>query len=132
MAKLDAYTGDTVVPQKEDLVMVSTLVAKSAAIQAEYSECNDERRKGEMAMGCHTSMRSFDEEAFCCDGDEEGWTAYVNGGLVFGVAKAAKLWSDGQFLFSHIENKLIFQESHPYHWRSPIKPLASPRRMNGV
>ena len=59
-------------------------------------------------------MRSFDEEAFC-DGDEEGWTAYVNGGLVFGVAEVAKLWSDGQFLFSHIENKLMFQESQPYH-----------------
>ena len=59
-------------------------------------------------------MRSFDEEAFC-DGDEEGWTAYVNGGLVFGVAEVAKLWSDGQVLFSHIENKLMFQEPQPYH-----------------
>jgi hypothetical protein len=115
MAKLGAYTRATIVPQKEDPVMVSTLVAKSAAIQAEYSECNDERRKGETGMGCHTSMRSFDEEAFCCDGDEERRTAYVNGGLVFGVAKAAKLWSDGQFHFSHIEDTRMFQEAQPYH-----------------
>jgi hypothetical protein len=40
--------------------MASTLVAKSAEIQAGYSECDDEGRKGEIAMGCHTSMRSFD------------------------------------------------------------------------
>jgi hypothetical protein len=66
-------------------------------------------------MKRHTSMRTFDVGAFF-DGDEEKWTAYVNGGpVVFGVAKAAKMWSDGQFLFSHIENKLMFQESQPYH-----------------
>jgi hypothetical protein len=60
-------------------------------------------------------MRSFDEGAFCCDGDEEGWEAYVNGGLVFAVAKVAKLWSAEKFLFGHIENKLMFRESQPYH-----------------
>jgi hypothetical protein len=66
-------------------------------------------------MKRHTSMRTFDVGAFF-DGGEEKWTAYVNGGpVVFGVAKAAKMWSDGQFLFSHIENKLMFQESQPYH-----------------
>jgi hypothetical protein len=64
MAKLDAYTVNTVVPpQKEDRDMVSTLVAKSAEIQADYSECDDEGRKREIAMECHTSMRSFDEGA---------------------------------------------------------------------
>jgi hypothetical protein len=113
MAGLGAYTGDAVVPQKGDPVMVSALVAKSAAIQAGYSKCDDDRKRA-IAMKCHTSMRTFDVGAFF-DGDEEKWTAYVNGGPVFGVAKAAKLWSDGQFLISHIENKLIFQESQPYH-----------------
>jgi hypothetical protein len=47
-------------------------------------------------MRWHTSRRSFDEGAFC-DGDKERWTAYVNEGLVFGVAEAAKLWSTEQF-----------------------------------
>jgi hypothetical protein len=78
--------------------MVSTLVARSAEIQAGYSECDDERRKGEIAMRWHTSRRSFDEGAFCED-DREWWTAYVNEGLVFGVAEVAKLWSTEQFLF---------------------------------
>jgi hypothetical protein len=55
-------------------------VAKSAEIQADYSECDDVGRKREIIMECHTSMRTFDEGAFF-DGDEEGWKAYVNGGL---------------------------------------------------
>jgi hypothetical protein len=50
MAKLDAYTVETAVPQKEDRDMVSTLVAKSAEIQADYSECDDEGRKREIAI----------------------------------------------------------------------------------
>jgi hypothetical protein len=66
-----------------------------------------------IAMEYHTSMRSFDEGAFCCDGDEEGWQGLLKGGLVFGLAKVGKLWSTEQFLFSHIENKLMFQESQP-------------------
>jgi hypothetical protein len=41
--------------------------------------------------------------------------------LVFGVAEVAKLWSDGQFLFSHIENTLMFQESQPYHPKLLLK-----------
>jgi hypothetical protein len=93
--------------------MASALVAKSAEIQAGCSKCDDDGKR-KIAMKCHTSMRTFDVGAFF-DGDEEKSTAYMNGGLVFGVAKAAKLWSDGQFLFSHIENKLMFQESQPYH-----------------
>jgi hypothetical protein len=47
--------------------------------------------------------------------DEERWKAYVNGGLVFAAARVTKLWSAEKFLFSHIENKLMFQESQPYH-----------------
>jgi hypothetical protein len=38
MAGLGAYTADTAVLKKEGLAMASALVAKSAAIQAEYSE----------------------------------------------------------------------------------------------
>ena len=60
-------------------------------------------------------MRTFGERAFCCDGDEEGWKAYVNGGAVLGLAGVAKLWSAEKFLFGHIENKLVFRESQPYH-----------------
>jgi hypothetical protein len=117
MAKLGAYTVDTVVPQKEGRDMVSTLVAKGAGIQADYSECDDEGRKREIAMECHTSMRTFDEGTFF-DGDEEGWAkAYVNGGPVFSVAEVAKLWSNKQFPFSHIENTLMFQEVQPCHSR---------------
>jgi hypothetical protein len=59
-------------------------------------------------MWWHTTRRSFGEGAFF-NGDEEKWTAYVNEGLVFAVAKAAKLWSDGQFLFSHIVDTQVFQ-----------------------
>jgi hypothetical protein len=80
MAMPGAYAVDTVVPQKGDRDMASALVAKGAEIQADYSECDDVGRKREIAMECHTSMRTFDEGAFF-DGDEEGWKAYVNGGL---------------------------------------------------
>jgi hypothetical protein len=84
VAGLGAYTGDAVVPQKGDLVMASTLVAKSAEIQAGYSKCDDDGKR-KIATKCHTSMRTFDVGA-SFDGDEEKWTAYMNGGLVFGVA----------------------------------------------
>jgi hypothetical protein len=60
-------------------------------------------------------MRSFDEGAFCGDGDEEKWKGLLKGGLVFSLAEVAKLRSTEQFIFSHIENKLMFQESQPYH-----------------
>ena len=94
--------------------MTSKLVAKSADEQAGYSATDDERRKEEIAMWWHATRRSFDEGAFC-EGDKEWWTAYVKKGLVFAVAEVAKLWSAGQFRFTHIENKLMFQEAQPYH-----------------
>jgi hypothetical protein len=67
-----AYAVGTDVPEKEDRDMVSALVAKSAEIQADYSECDDGDRKREIAMECHTSMRSFDEGAFCISDDSCG------------------------------------------------------------
>jgi hypothetical protein len=45
VAKPGAYAVDTAVLKKEGLDMVSTLVAKSAGIQAEYSGCNDDRKR---------------------------------------------------------------------------------------
>jgi hypothetical protein len=94
--------------------MTSKLVAKSADEQAGYSATDDERRKEKIAMWWHATRRSFDEGAFC-EGDEKWWTAYVNEGLVFAVAKAAKLWSGGQFRFAHIVETQMFQEAQPYH-----------------
>ena len=125
MAKFDAFAVDTAVLLDEDRVMISKLVAKSAEEQAGYSATDDERRKEEIAMRWHATRRSFDEGAFC-DGDEEGWKAYVNGGLVFGVAEVAKLWSTEQFLFSHIENKLMFQEAQPYATAQQQQAAAQP------
>jgi hypothetical protein len=66
-------------------------------------------------MECHTTRRSFDQFVFCCAGDKKEWKTTVEGGLVFSLAKVQKLWSANKFLFSHIEDTQMFQESQPYH-----------------
>jgi hypothetical protein len=114
VAKLDAYPVDTAILLDEDRVVISKLVAKSAEEQARYSATDDGRRKEEIAMWWHATRRSFDEGAFC-KGDKEWWTAYVKKGLVFAVAEVAKLWSAGQFRFTHIVETQMFQEAQPYH-----------------
>jgi hypothetical protein len=103
MAGLGAYTAGAAVPKEEDLDKVSALVDKSTAIEGAYSKCTDEDNKRKLAMEYHTSMRSFDEVAFCCAGDKEEWKAAVNGGLVFSlaIAEVAKLWFENNFLFEH-------------------------------
>jgi hypothetical protein len=123
MAKFDAFAVDTVVLLDEDRVMISKLVAKSADEQAGYSATDDERRKEKIAMWWHATRRSFDEGAFC-EGDEKWWTAYVNEGLVFDVAKAAKLWSGGQFRFTHIVETQMFQEAQPSRFRDALSTFS--------
>jgi hypothetical protein len=66
-------------------------------------------------MKYHTTMRSFDEGAFCSADDLEEWKATVRGGLVFGLAAVHKLRFDQEFLFEHFEDTQMFQESQPYH-----------------
>jgi hypothetical protein len=66
-------------------------------------------------MKYHTTGRSFDQRVFCCADDFEEWKATAKGGRVFGLAEVQKLWFDNKFLFEHIEDTLMFQESQPYH-----------------
>jgi hypothetical protein len=114
VAKRGAYAVDAVLPKEEDLDRVCTLVDKSAEIQADYSKCTDEDSKRKIAMEYHTTMRSFEEGAFCSAGVKEKWKGLLEGGLVFSLAEVQTLWSTKQFLFSHIEDTRMFQEAQPY------------------
>ena len=66
-------------------------------------------------MECHTTRRSFDQFVFCCAGDKEEWKALLEGGPVFSLALVQTLWSANNFIFGHIKDTLMFQESQPYH-----------------
>jgi hypothetical protein len=44
-----------------------------------------------------------------------GPTAGDAGDVFWKNVTAAKLWFDGQLLFSHIEDTRMFQEAQPYH-----------------
>jgi hypothetical protein len=115
MVELSVYKGDKVVRKDEDRKMVATLVDRSAVIQDDYSNCTDEKTKEKLAMEWHTTRRSFGQFVFCSSGDKEEWNTTVERGLVISLAKVQRLWSDKEFLFSHIEDTQMFQESLPYH-----------------
>jgi hypothetical protein len=50
--------------------------------------------------------------------------SYVKKGLVFAVAEVAKLWSAGQFRFTHIVEIQMFQEAQPSRFRDALSTFS--------